>query len=80
MDIQSEVADIMEDKTYSAQKLLHNLFEACRDELEILIHQNMHEDLCGGASNPGLCNEMDPYDGQLLHSYLLNSRFTGEDF
>jgi PAS domain S-box-containing protein len=44
VDIQSEVADIMEDKTYSAQKLLNNLFNACRDELETLILQHMDED------------------------------------
>ncbi|MCF6247040.1 MAG: PAS domain S-box protein [Desulfobacula sp.] len=41
VDIQSEVADIMDDKTYAAQKLLANLFDACRDELEILIQQNL---------------------------------------
>lgn len=44
VDIQSEVADIMEDKSYSAQKLLHNLFTACRDELETLIQENMEAD------------------------------------
>lgn len=40
VEIQDEVADIMEDRTYSAQKLLLNMFEACQDELETLIHQN----------------------------------------
>ncbi len=37
----------------------------------------MHEDFCGGESNPGLCDEMDPYDGELLRQYLLNVKFTG---
>ncbi|MCP3873508.1 MAG: PAS domain S-box protein [Desulfobacteraceae bacterium] len=41
VDIQDEVADIMKDKTYSAQKLLLKMFEACQDELETLIHQNI---------------------------------------
>jgi len=41
--IQSEVAVIMEDKTYSAQKLLHALYDACRDELETLIQLNQDE-------------------------------------
>ncbi len=44
VEIQDEVADIMDDKTYSAQKLLLNMFEACQDELETLIHQNVGED------------------------------------
>ncbi len=38
----------------------------------------MHRDFCGGDSNPGLCDEMDPYDGQLLREYLLRVKFTGE--
>jgi len=41
VDIQSEVADIMKDKTYSAQRLLLKMFETCQDELETLIHQNL---------------------------------------
>ncbi|MCP4673297.1 MAG: PAS domain S-box protein [Desulfobacula sp.] len=41
VDIQDEVADIMEDKTYSAQKLLLKMFESCQDELETLILQNL---------------------------------------
>ncbi len=41
VDIQDEVADIMEDKTYSAQKLLQKMFEACKDELETLIQQSL---------------------------------------
>jgi signal transduction histidine kinase len=41
VEIQDEVADIMEDKTYSAQKLLINMFDACQDELETLIEQNL---------------------------------------
>ena len=44
VDIQDEVADIMEDKTYSAQKLLLKMFEACQDELETLIQQNLSSD------------------------------------
>lgn len=45
IDIQDEVADIMDDKTYSAQTLLLRMFEACQDELETLIQQNMGTDL-----------------------------------
>ncbi|NOX35671.1 MAG: PAS domain S-box protein [Deltaproteobacteria bacterium] len=41
VDIQDEVADIMEGKTYSVQKLLLKMFEACQDELETLILQNL---------------------------------------
>ncbi len=44
VDIQSEVADIMEGKTYLAQKLLLKMFDACRDELETLILQNLSID------------------------------------
>ena len=44
VDIQDEVADIMEDKTYSAQKLLLKMFESCQDELETLILQNLSAD------------------------------------
>ncbi len=44
VDIQDEVADIMEDKTYSAQKLLLKMFEGCQDELETLIQQNLSKD------------------------------------
>ncbi len=41
MEIQDEVADIMEDKAYSAQKILLNMLEACQDELETLIDQTL---------------------------------------
>ena len=41
VEIQDEVADIMEDKTYSAQKLLLKMFEACKDELETLVQQSL---------------------------------------
>jgi len=41
VDIQDEVADIMDDKTYSSQKMLLKMFEACQDEIETLIHQNI---------------------------------------
>ncbi len=44
VDIQDEVADIMEDKTYSAQKLLLKMFESCQDEIETLILQNLSAD------------------------------------
>ena len=44
IDIQDEVADIMDDKTYSSQTLLLRMFEACQDELETLIHQNIETD------------------------------------
>lgn len=37
VEIQDEVADIMENKTYSAQTLLLKMFEVCKDELETLI-------------------------------------------
>ncbi len=44
VDIQDEVADIMEDKTYSAQKLLLKMFEVCQDELETIIQQSLSAD------------------------------------
>ncbi len=44
IDIQDETADIMDDKTYSAQTLLLRMFEACQDELETLIQQNLGSD------------------------------------
>ena len=51
VDIQDEVADIMEDKTYSAQKLLLKMFEACQDELETIIQLNLtSEDLENSVS------------------------------
>ncbi len=39
VEIQDEVADIMEDKTYSSQKMLLAMLEVCKDELETLIEQ-----------------------------------------
>jgi len=45
VDIQNEVADIMEGKTYSAQRLLLKMFEACQDELETLVQLNQSADL-----------------------------------
>ena len=36
----------------------------------------MHWDYCDGV--PGLCDEMDPYNGELLREYLLNVRFKGK--
>jgi len=44
VDIQNEVADIMKGKTYSAQKLLIKMFEACQDELETLLLQDISKD------------------------------------
>ncbi len=44
VEIQDEVADIMEDKTYAAQKLLLKMFEVCKDELETLILETYPED------------------------------------
>ena len=44
VDIQSEVADIMKNKAYSAQQLLLKMFEACQDELETLLLQNLDSD------------------------------------
>ena len=44
VDIQDETADIMDDKTYSAQTLLLRMFEACQDELETLIQKNLGSD------------------------------------
>lgn len=41
VDIQDEVADIMEDKTYSAQKILLNMLQACKDELATLVEQTL---------------------------------------
>ena len=43
VEIQDEVADIMEDKAYSSQKLLLRMFEACQDELETLIQQSLSD-------------------------------------
>ena len=39
----------------------------------------MHEYYCGGWSNPGLCSEMDPYNGIELRDYLLHVNFTGKN-
>ena len=43
----------------------------------IYMFQDMHKDVCGGASNPGICADMDPYDGELLRSYMLDTHFQG---
>ncbi len=43
VDIQDEVSDIMQDKAYSAQKILLNMLEACQDELETLIEKTLIE-------------------------------------
>ncbi len=42
VDIQDEVADIMEDKTYAARGLLLKMLETCQDELETLIEGALH--------------------------------------
>ncbi|MCP4023075.1 MAG: PAS domain S-box protein [Desulfobacteraceae bacterium] len=44
VEIQDETADIMHDKTYSAQKLLLKMLEVCQDELETLIEMNKDSD------------------------------------
>jgi PAS domain S-box-containing protein len=49
VEIQDEVSDIMQDKTYSAQKIMLNMLQACRDELETLIEKTLME-LPGQAS------------------------------
>ncbi len=40
VDIQNEVADIMEDKTYFARAVLLKMLETCQDELETLIEEH----------------------------------------
>ncbi len=40
----------------------------------------MHEDYCGGDDHPGLCEEMDPYNGELLRQYLLDVKFRGNHY
>jgi len=42
VDIQEEVADIMENKTYGAGPLLIKMLETCQDELETLMEQCVH--------------------------------------
>ncbi|MBA3012700.1 MAG: PAS domain S-box protein [Proteobacteria bacterium] len=44
VDIQDEVADIMENKTYEARILLLKMLETCQDELETLVEQCLHEE------------------------------------
>ncbi len=39
VDIQDEVADIMENKTYGARVMLMKMLETCQDELETLVEQ-----------------------------------------
>ncbi|MCP3944304.1 MAG: PAS domain S-box protein [Desulfobacteraceae bacterium] len=53
VDIQNEVADIMENKTYSARLLLLKMLTACQDELETLIETYLHND----NFNPNLLSE-----------------------
>ena len=38
----------------------------------------MHAAKCGGEANPGLCDAMNPYDGEQLRAHLLQVNFTGE--
>ena len=44
--------------------------------ISVWTFQGMHADKCGGI--PGVCDEMDPYDGELLRNYLRNSSFAGK--
>jgi len=44
VDIQDEVADIMENKTYAARALLLKMLETCQDELETLMEGYIHDD------------------------------------
>ncbi len=44
VQIQSETADIMENKAYSAKRVLLRMLDACRDELEALIEANIGPD------------------------------------
>ncbi|MCK5099497.1 MAG: GAF domain-containing protein, partial [Desulfobacteraceae bacterium] len=45
VEIQSETADIMENKEYSSHKLLLKMLDSCKDELETLIAQNIDENI-----------------------------------
>jgi len=49
VEIQDEVADIMEDKTYSAQKLMLKMLETCQDELETLVQTALEDSSCDDA-------------------------------
>jgi len=44
VEIQNETADIMENKEYSARKLLLKMLDSCKDELETLLSQNIESD------------------------------------
>lgn len=44
VDIQDEVADIMEDKTYSAKAMLLRMLEVCQDELETIFVKHLDSD------------------------------------
>ncbi|MCK5312431.1 MAG: PAS domain S-box protein [Desulfobacteraceae bacterium] len=45
VEIQNETADIMENKEYSARKLLLKMLDSCKDELETLIAENIDKNL-----------------------------------
>ncbi len=68
-------------KSITNQNVCYEIYvPTCCNIIQILVFihlQNMHEDFCGGKRHPGLCPEMDPYDGELLLSYLLDVRFRG---
>jgi PAS domain S-box-containing protein len=54
VEIQNETADIMENKEYTAKKLLLKMLDSCKDELETLIAQNIDgytesDDFMGGV-------------------------------
>ena len=44
VDIQDEVADIMENKTYATRALMLKMLESCQDELETLMEKIIHGD------------------------------------
>ena len=48
-------------------------------KISISIFEDMHHDVCGGMTHPGLCPEMDPYDGELMRQYLLKVKFKGKN-
>lgn len=58
VDIQDEVADIMENKTYGARLMLMKMVETCQDELETIIEHFLHEKTPDSAlADPGQAME-----------------------
>ena len=69
VDIQAEVADIMEEKTYAAHPVLITLLDVCRDELETLIHLNIGDDNLEAAIRKAIDNNFGPRE---LHFSRIN--------